>query len=103
MTQVAQLPESHRRNCPGSWLTTYWRQPPAEPSCVSEIPAAREDGVRPYEVGRRLREAAADEAPIATAKEARPMETVHAEATDLVLADLMEGEGLFGGVRKKRR
>ena len=31
------------------------------------------------------------------------MERGHAQATDLVLADLMEGEGLFGGVRKKRR
>ena len=44
-----------------------------------------------------------DDVSITPAKEARLMESVHALTNDLALEDLMEGEGLFGGLRKKRR
>jgi hypothetical protein len=86
---------------PGFLVDHVLAAEPAEQGSVSEVPAPRERGA--YEVTRRLVESVEDEASITSAKEARPMEQVHAQATDLVLEDLMEGEGLFGGVRTMRR
>jgi WD40 repeat protein len=88
---------------PGLLADYFFAATAAEPRIASPVPVAHEQRARPQEVGRRLRELAVDEASITPAKEARSTETFLAQANDLALEDLMEGEGLFGGLRKKRR